>query len=130
MSLTVTIKERHEGSYLVTLEGRLDTHTYLEFDGKMTPLLTGAARFLILDFGKLDYLSSMGMRSIIKVKKAVKSHNVDVVMINLQPQIEKLFEMVIALPTESVFASIKEADEYFDFIQKKEIEKLGNLKKN
>ena len=62
-------------------------------------------------------------------KKAVKSHNGDAVLINLQPQIQKLFEIISVLPRESVFASIKEADEYFDFIQKKEIEKLEDLKK-
>ena len=50
-------------------------------------------------------------------------------LINSQPQIQRRFEIVIALPGESVFASIKEADEYFDFIQKKEIEKSRDLKK-
>jgi anti-sigma B factor antagonist len=129
MSLTVIIKERREGAYLVTLEGRLDSNTHLEFEEKMAPLLRGSAKSLILNMEKMDYLSSMGLRSIVIAKKAIKSHNGDVVMINLQPQIQKLFEIVSALPQESVFASIKEADEYFDFIQKKEIEKLGNLKK-
>jgi anti-sigma B factor antagonist len=119
MSLTVTIKERHERSYLVTLEGRLDTSTYVDFEEAIRPVLTSSPKLLIFDLDKLDYISSMGIRSIVSTRKAIKSRDGHAVLINLQPQIQELFEIVGALPKESVFASMKEADEYFEFIQKK-----------
>ena len=123
MSMQDSITKRHEGSYLITLEGRLDSNTYLQFEERIGPVLSSSPRLLVLDLEKLDYISSMGIRSIINTRKIVESQDGLVMLIKLQPQIQKVFEIVNALPKELVFASIKEADEYFDFIQKKEIEK-------
>ncbi len=122
MSLEIVVTERNVGTYLVTLEGRLDTNTYSQFDEKVAPLLTGSARLLILDMAKLDYISSMGLRSVNLARKAIKSHEGHVVFVNLQPLIEKIFEIVSPLPREAVFASVDEADWYFDRLQKKEID--------
>ena len=123
MSMQEGIIERQEGSYIITLEGRLDSNTYLQFEERIGPVLSSSPRLLILDLEKLDYISSMGIRSIINARKTVESQDGHVMLIKLQPQIQKVFEIVNALPNELIFASIKEADEYFDFIQKKEIEK-------
>jgi hypothetical protein len=41
---------------------------------------------------------------------------------DLQPQIEKVFEIAAALPSETLFSSVAEADEYFDRMQKKVLE--------
>jgi hypothetical protein len=46
-------------------------------------------------------------------------------MVNLQPQIKKVFDIAQALPGEAVFSSVEEADEYFDAMQKKALEE-GN----
>jgi hypothetical protein len=37
---------------------------------------------------------------------------------NLQPQIKKVFDILNALPTMQVFASIEEMDRYLDAMQK------------
>jgi anti-sigma B factor antagonist len=124
MSMQEGIIERQAGSYIITLEGRLDSNTYYQFEERIGPVVSSSPRLLILDLEKLDYISSMGIRSIINVRKIVESQDGHVLLMKLQPQIQKVFEIVNALPNELVFASIKEADEYFDFIQKKEIEKL------
>jgi hypothetical protein len=44
-------------------------------------------------------------------------------MINLQPQVAKVFEIVKALPDFNIFTSAEEADEYLFNIQKKMEEK-------
>ncbi len=46
-------------------------------------------------------------------------------VINLQPQIRKVFDIVKAIPDSSIFASIDELDKYLDSIQRKEKEKEG-----
>jgi anti-anti-sigma factor len=123
MSLVITVTERLEGSYLITLEGKLDSNTYLEFEEAIAPVLSSSPRLLVLDLEKLDYISSMGIKSIVTARKAVKSRDGHLILINPQPQIRKVFEIVAALPREAVFFSIKEADQYFDMVQKREIEK-------
>jgi anti-sigma B factor antagonist len=124
MSLQVSIMKRHEGSHLITLEGRLDSNTYFELEEKIGQVVSSSPRLLIFDLKRLDYISSMGIKSLVSVRKAVKSKNGHVVLINLQPQIRKVFDIVSALPREAVFFSIEEADNYFDMVQREEIEKL------
>jgi len=40
------------------------------------------------------------------------------VFMNLQPQIKKVFDILQAIPTLKVFASIEELDNYLDVMQK------------
>ncbi len=122
MSLEIVVTERNAGTYLITMEGRLDTNTYSGFDEEIAPLLTGSAKVLILDMAKLEYISSMGLRSINLARKAMKAHEGYLVFVNLQPLIEKIFDIVSPLPREAVFASVDEADRYLDRLQKKEPE--------
>jgi anti-sigma B factor antagonist len=126
MPLQVSITMGDEGSYLITLEGRLDTNTYLDLDEKIRPVLTSSPRLLVFNLEKLDYISSMGIKSIVSARKAVKSKAGHLILLNPQPQIRKVFDIVSALPREAIFSSRQEADRFFDMIQKKEIEKPKN----
>ena len=123
MSMQEGIIKRQEGSYLVTVEGRLDSGTYLEFEEKIGPVLSSSPKLLIFDLEKLDYISSLGIRSIVNARKAVESRDGHAVLIKLQPQIRKVFEILSALSPEAVFSSVEEADRYFDMVQKQELEK-------
>jgi anti-sigma B factor antagonist len=91
MSLQVGIIKRHEGSHLITLEGRLDSNTYFELEEKIGPVVSSSPRLLIFDLERLDYIGSMGIKSIVSARKAVRSKDGHVVLINLQPQIRKVF---------------------------------------
>lgn len=121
MSLNVAIEKRKEGYYVVSLDGKIDTLTYVGFEEKIDPLLVPSTEVLMLDMKNLHYISSMGLRSIFKARKLLKPHNGKVIAINIQPHIAKVFDVVLALPKESIFQSIEEADSYFDFIQQREL---------
>jgi len=71
------------------------------------------------EMSNLKYISSMGIRVLVKTFKALRTRKAMFAMVNLQPQIKKVFDIVATLPMESIFASVKEADEYFDAMQKK-----------
>ncbi len=86
-------------------------------------MLASSPRLVVLDLEKLDYISSMRIRSIVNARKAIKAKDGHLVFINPQPQIRKVFEIVSAMPLEAIFSSIQEVDEFFDMVQKKEIEK-------
>ncbi len=61
----------------------------------------------------------MGVGVIIKTRKALKKHDGNLILLNLQPQIRKFFEIINALPSEQIFASIEGLDHYLDRMQKK-----------
>ena len=123
MSLKIEVENRRKGVYAVILDGKLDSHTYLELEEKLKPLLSRSAKVLILDMSRLVYITSSGISAIINAKKAMAERGGELMMINLQPQIKKVFEIVKALPKDTVFESIEEADQYLDAMQKKEIDR-------
>ena len=129
MSLNVQVESKTEGVYFITMEGRLDTETYPLAERKLMPLASGPARVMLFNLAKLEYISSMGLQTILKVRKAIEAKKGTLVMTNVQPQIQKVFEIANALPAQSIFASVEEADHYLDRMQSLELEKQRKLSK-
>lgn len=119
MDLSIHIDEPRSDSRRVTLAGRLDTHTYEELDRRLAPILGSEVRALVFDLSELQYISSAGIRSIFKARKAIEGRNGKVLVTHLQPQIQKVFDIVKAVPLSSIFSSVAEADAYLDAMQKK-----------
>ena len=119
MSLDIQILPAAKGSQRVALAGRLDTNTYEDLDEKLTPLLTRNLQTLVLDLGALEYISSAGIRSIFKARKALGGHGGKVLVVNPQAQIQKVFDVVKAVPMNEIFSSTAEADAYLDAMQRK-----------
>ena len=111
------------GIQRVALGGRLDTHTYAQLDETLAPILANpAVTSLVLDLAGLDYISSAGIRSVFKARKALATRAGKVLVANPQPQIQKVFDMVKAVPLNEIFTSVAEADAYLDAMQRKVIE--------
>ncbi len=119
MPLDIRIAPADHFSQRVALGGRLDTHTYLELDRQLAPLLASAINSLVLDLASLEYISSAGVRSIFKARKALAARGGKVLVVNPQPQIQKVFDVVKAVPLNDIFSSVAEADAYLDAMQRK-----------
>lgn len=119
MNLTITVLPPGKGSQRVAVGGRLDTHTYEDLDEALAPLLTRQLHSLVLDLSDLEYISSAGIRSIFKARKALAGHGGKVLVVNPQPQIQKVFDVVKAVPLNDIFGSTAEADAYLDAMQRK-----------
>ena len=122
MNLTIQVGPRQSGAQLVTLAGRLDTNTHAELDDALAPLLASKIHSLVLDLAELNYISSAGVRSIFKARKALAGHGGKVLVARLQPQIQKVFDVVKAVPLDEIFSSVAEADAYLDAMQRKVVE--------
>ena len=129
MALQVKVSKQKEGYFVVSLNGKLDSQTSMECEAKLAPLLAGSAKVVLFDMQFLDYISSMGVRLVLKTRKALESQQARLIISNLQPQIAKVFEIAKALPPQAIFASVAEADHYFDVIQRKELEKQSQAGK-
>jgi anti-anti-sigma factor len=69
--------------------------------------------------GRLEYISSAGIRCILRARKVIEGRGGQVVMANAQPAVLKVFEIVKALPASQVFASQAELDAYLDMMQRR-----------
>lgn len=108
-----------QGSDVVTigLEGRLDTNTAPDLDRELDRLLVAGPQRLVFEVSKLEYLSSAGIRCFVRARKAVEPRGGKVAVINPQPAVRKVLEIVKAMPPGGIFASIAELDAYLDDIQ-------------
>jgi len=117
--LNIKINEKSTGVFVVDLAGPLDTYTHETFDYQMEAVLKTSTKAIILNMTGVDYVSSMGVGSIFKVRKYAKDHNIDVGVANVQPSVKKVFDAVQAMPKEAIFTSLAEIDAYLDEIQRK-----------
>ncbi|HSM89651.1 MAG TPA: STAS domain-containing protein [Desulfobacterales bacterium] len=119
MALKVNTSLKRPGIFVVAPIGSIDTPGQAIFQEKVDSLLSQNPDVVIFDMEFTEYINSMGIRVLVKAKKALKQRNGKVVFINLQPQIKKVFDILNALPSLKVFASIQELDAYLDAMQSK-----------
>jgi anti-anti-sigma factor len=122
MPLRIELTETKPGYHEMILAGQLDTETYEELDAQIDQLLQQELKAVRVDMSGLDYLSSMGLRVLLRLLKVLREHGALFLVAEVQPQILKVLEIAAALPSESIFASVEEADRYFDAIQKQVLE--------
>ena len=118
MPLKVKSNPRGPGIIVVSPIGSIDASTFNVFDEKMDEILKLKPDVIIFDMEFADYISSSGIRVLLKTKKALKETESRMVFMKLQPQIQKVFDILKAIPTLKVFASIEELDTYLDTMQK------------
>ncbi len=117
MPLSVDSQEKRPGAYVVRCGGSLDTNTYAILEKAVDRILESVPDVVVFDMEKLGYISSAGIRVILKTNRVVKSSGGAVHLMHLQPQIRKVFEIIQALPSLTVFASLREMDHYLDAMQ-------------
>ena len=127
MSLDVTSKEKRVGVFIVTPAGSIDSDTYMILEKKVDQLLAASPTEMIFDMASVDYMSSAGVRVIFKAKKALKENRGELILVNLKPQIKKVFDIINALPSLTIFRSIEELDEYLDAMQNRAVEEESEI---
>ena len=79
------------GKVCYALEGRLDTTIAPELERELKNDLDGATR-LTLDFSKLDYISSAGLRVLLSAHKAM-SRKDGMTVTNVNEMVREVFEV-------------------------------------
>lgn len=117
--LNTTVKEESDGRVVVRLVGRLDTETYAQCEEMLRPILAGDARVLVFDMAELEYMSSMGLRVLMRSTKAMAERGGKCILTRPQPAIRAVIDIANAMPPETIFSSVEEADRYLDVMQRR-----------
>lgn len=100
--------------------GSLDTGTAGVLEAHLDRLLADeGVTTVVLDLKDLAFITSAGLRVIIATRKRLAARDGSVVIGNPQPQVAKVFAIVMALPGVSVFENDDELDRYLINIQRK-----------
>ena len=84
-------KNLHGGTLSVVLEGRLDTTTAPQLEAELKASMDGITE-LDLDFEKLEYLSSAGLRVLLAAQKVMNKQGTMVIR-HVNETIQEVFEV-------------------------------------
>lgn len=119
MSLEISITPEKNNSKRISIRGSLDSNTAPQLQDRVDAEINDSINATILDFSDLDFLSSAGLRVIFKTKKIMDNSGGNFLMVNMQPQIKKVFEIIKALDGMNVFKDQDEMDDYLTAMQNK-----------
>jgi len=118
--LKTAIAKKENGIVIVTLTGQIDSDTHIDLQKKLEPILKTPVKVMIFDMKAVNYVSSMGINVIFMTREKVEKGGGHLLLVNLQPQIVKLFDILKTLLSKDVFKSIEELDAYLASVQQKE----------
>jgi stage II sporulation protein AA (anti-sigma F factor antagonist) len=78
---------------LVAPEGKISSVNAAQAEADIMARVTAGERDLLLDMGKLDYISSAGLRVVLLVAKKLKQSGGVLVLYAMQSQIREVFDI-------------------------------------
>lgn len=82
------------GVVIANISGRIDHASAEAFNVALAPLLqncTGGAKPLVLDFSGVDYISSVGLRSLMLASRQAKAQKGAFAIAGMQPSVQEVF---------------------------------------
>lgn len=95
---------KQENSVVVTVAGRLDAVTAPEYEKRLDELLAGAETWFVIDFQRLEYISSAGLRALLATAKKLKGKGGRIRFANVTGSVKEVFDI-------SGFGSIFQMDD-------------------
>lgn len=112
MPLDIDIQTPSPESLRVVLGGALDSQTAPALDQALDAAVKAECQLLAFDMGKLEYISSAGLRVVFKNVKRIKKNGGRVGISRMNAGVRKVFEIVQAIPDLDIFTSVEELDDY------------------
>ena len=85
---------RKEGKVvIVSVRGRMDAVTSLDFEKSMSALISAGGNIFVISLNQMDFISSSGLRSILRVAKQLKPNGGKLMFANLQDTVKDVFKI-------------------------------------
>ena len=85
--------ERQDGVLSAQVGGRIDGSNAAEFEEAIRTAMEESDQAVIMDFEKLVYISSAGLRAILLTAKSLGNRNAKLTLCSLSDQIREIFEI-------------------------------------
>ena len=118
MALEIEITEVGNGGRSVALRGRLDSQTAPMLDERLEALLPSTTA-LLFDMAGVEYISSAGIRVLVKARKALDARGGGVAVAHLQPPVRRVIDILKAVPSIDIFADDAQMDAFIERMQRR-----------
>ena len=122
MALQIQCTKIKTHAATLILSGQINSDTAESLDREICRMINEGIQALVLDMKDVTFISSAGVGIIMKAKTSLSHINGELAIINFQPQVKKVFEIIQLLPSLNVFESVEELDQYLANIQKRIVE--------
>jgi anti-sigma B factor antagonist len=106
--MEITVRDEGD-TKVVMLDGKLDTNTTPAAESEINALLEGGAEKLLVNFERLSYISSSGLRLLLATAKKLKGSGGDLKVCSLNEMATEVFEISGFSSILNVFASEQDA---------------------
>ena len=93
MSEVVIVEESKGNALILRFTGRLDAISSPIAEKKIAEFIDAGKNNIVLNFEKIDYVSSAGMRLLLTSTKKMKAKNGKIVMSNIVPMVMDVIKM-------------------------------------
>ena len=90
--MKITNNQTDSGT-IVSFEGKLDTNTCAEAQAHLDGLLNEGVKKVLVDFGKLDFVSSAGLRVLLATAKQHETSGGELRIFGLNETVGEIFEI-------------------------------------
>ncbi len=98
-----------DGALILSVKGSMDADNAHEFEAFFQERIGGGHRAAFLDMGELDYISSAGLRVVMKMVKKVEATGADIGIIGLQGVVRDVFKVTGFLSLFKVYETAEDA---------------------
>ena len=86
------IESRNGQAGILTLSGRLDTTSAPALAPRAIALYEGGVRAILIDFQRIEFLTSAGFRALIAIRRHAEQTSIDLALCGLNEVVHDLFE--------------------------------------
>lgn len=97
------------GRLVLALGGQIDSTSAIEFEDQIVSLIAGGTNNFIVDFAKVKFVSSAGLRVLLLAAKKVKPYGGKITLCNLSKDVREVFEISGFSNLFSIYDNLDEA---------------------
>ena len=96
---------REQGAVIVSPAGRIDSTTSDKLEAHLSKLVAGGDRKVVVDFARVEYISSAGLRVMLALAKKMKDARGAVALCGMGEPVRQVFDLAGFLPLFAVDGS-------------------------
>jgi anti-sigma B factor antagonist len=90
--MELSVHDNH-GVTVVTVSGEMDAGNSTQLGGELDHLLSEGSRKLVIDLGKVGFMDSSGLATLVHYYKLARSNCGDISLAALQPPVRQAFQL-------------------------------------
>lgn len=117
MADNLLVDRRPDGTTILILKGRLDAETSPQVEAWVDQVMAKRPWRVVFDLERLAYISSAGVRILLKVRKQMHARGGTTVVAKPQASVKRVFDLLQVLKLDEVFDNEADLDAYLDAVQ-------------